>query len=93
MSHVSAEDVRQCVLDFLDEDLKAQGRRLQREISDECDLLTEGLVDSVGFLTMTARVEEHFGVEIDYEELDPDEMAILGPFCRHVAEEARKTKG
>ena len=36
---------------------------------------------------------EYCGSEIDFEALDPDEMTILGPLSRFVAEEARALTG
>ena len=29
-------------------------------------------------------MEEHFQVQIDYENLDPENLTVLGPLCRFV---------
>jgi hypothetical protein len=35
-------------------------------------------------------VNEHYGREIDFEDLDPDHMTIVGPFCDYVADRMAK---
>jgi hypothetical protein len=35
-------------------------------------------------------VNEHYGREIDFEDLDPDQMTIVGPFCDFVADRMSK---
>ncbi len=34
---------------------------------------------------MVEAVNAHFDVDIDFEELDPEDLTVLGPFAHHVA--------
>ena len=56
-----------------------------RELPRDLDLVSSGMIDSFGFLELVADVEDALGVEIDFEDLDADELTVVGPFCRHVA--------
>ncbi len=85
MKEIRSEDVRAHILERFREPLKALGLSPE-EVPEDFDLLSEGIIDSLGILEMISTMEEHFGIELDYEELDPEDLTILGPFCRFVAE-------
>jgi acyl carrier protein len=85
MSAVSPGDVRIFLTDFIQRRLAAQGQDPLNELSDDCDLLLSGVIDSLGLLELVTAVNEHYGREIDFEDLDPDQMTIVGPFCDFVA--------
>jgi acyl carrier protein len=88
MSVVSAEQVRALVLSRLEPSIVAAGLKPE-EICDDLDMLTEGLIDSMGIVEMIAAIEQRFGVSIDFAELDPENLTIIGPFCRYIAEKSR----
>lgn len=88
-SRPTAEQVRALVLDELVEPLAALDLE-PAEVSDDFDLLHEGVIDSLGLLEMIAAVEERFGIEIDFEALAADELTVVGPFCRYVEQAARR---
>jgi|GraSoi2013_115cm_1033766.scaffolds.fasta_scaffold310804_2 acyl carrier protein len=83
MSLVSADVVRDLVLAHLKEPLTALGYE-PAEVPDDFDLLTQGVVDSLGIVQMIAAIDEHFGIEIDFEHLDPEQLTIIGPLCRYI---------
>jgi acyl carrier protein len=87
MSPLDPEQVRSFVLEALNTSLDA-ARLSTEELSDELDLQASGVIDSLGLVELIAAVEERFGVEVDFEELDPDELTVVGSFCRYVAERA-----
>jgi acyl carrier protein len=62
-------------------------------IPDDFDLLTEGVIDSLGLLQLVAALDSEFGVEIDFEDLDPEQLTRLGPFSRYVEDQLIKLKG
>lgn len=86
MNSVSVVDVRSFLVSYLSQKLKSQGRQLENDITDDCDLLLSGIIDSLGILELTMELEKHFGLAIDFEEIDPEEMTIVGPFCQFVSE-------
>jgi acyl carrier protein len=83
MSSIGAEDVRGFLLSRLQDSLSAKGLE-PADVPDDFDLLTEGVIDSFGILEMISALEEEYGLEIDYEELDPEELTIIGPLCRFI---------
>lgn len=54
-------------------------------LPDDFDLLLSGVIDSFGVLELIVEVNEHFGLDIDFEELDPEGLTLVGPFSRYVA--------
>jgi len=90
MRHCTADDVRQFILDRFAEPFR--NRNLEAEaVPDDFDLLAEGLIDSLGLLELINAVENNFSIEIDFDRLDPEQMTLIGPFCRHVEEFATLT--
>lgn len=87
MKRVSAKEVRSIILSSLETQLSAMGLRAD-DIPDDFDLLTKGVVDSLAILELIANVEKHFDIKIDFEDLDPENLTIIGPFCRYVEEKS-----
>lgn len=52
---------------------------------DDLDLVESGLLDSFGLLEILTAVEDRFGLEVDFEALDPADLTKVGPLCRFVA--------
>jgi acyl carrier protein len=87
MATVSAEYVRTLVLEKLLPSLAAKGLRME-DIPDNYDLLTEGVIDSMGILQLITEVESRLGTTVDFEDLDPESLTVIGPFCQHVAKKS-----
>jgi acyl carrier protein len=85
------EEVRLFLVKRYAAQLEAQGRRSE-ELPDNFDFLLEGIVDSFGILEMVSAVEKEFGIEIDMAGLEAEEMTLLGPFARYVAEQIGSKK-
>ncbi len=90
MNRFTYNDIREFISNYLDEKLRAQGRFQSGDISDDCDLLLSGLIDSLGLLELLTAINVHCGREIDYEALDTEQMTIVGPLCRFVSEQTEK---
>ncbi len=84
---LSVEDVRSLVLEKLQPSLEARGLRGE-DIPDNYDLLTEGVIDSMGILQLISEVEARFRITVDFEDLDPENLTVIGPFCRHIAKKS-----
>jgi acyl carrier protein len=80
-------EVRRFVLDRLADRLDAAGIRPD-EVTDETDLFANGVVDSLEVLETIAAVSDEFGVDGDWEDYDPEDLLVLGPFCRYVESRA-----
>lgn len=87
MRSLTARDVRCFVLDHFSARISDAGLAAD-DLGDHFDLLTEGIVDSLGVLDMIAAVQEHFAIDVDFEAMDPEHLTMLGPFSRFVAENA-----
>ena len=91
MTRVTAGDVRAVVLDALAEPIGEMGMAPER-VPDDFDLLTSGLIDSLGVLELIVEVNERFGVDIDFEDLDPEGLTVLGTFSQYVADHAEASR-
>lgn len=91
MTPVRAEEVRAHVLHTLAQPL-AQAGIAAADAPDDLDLLDSGVIDSFGILELVSEVEDHFGVEIDFDALDPDELTVLGSFASFVATQVNASR-
>jgi acyl carrier protein len=87
MAPVSAEHVRSLILETLRPSLTAKGLKME-DIPDNYDLLTEGVIDSMGILQLINEIESRLGTSVGFEDLDPEELTVIGPLCRHVAKKS-----
>jgi acyl carrier protein len=92
MSAVSAGDIRDYILGRYSEALAAGGWSAER-VGDDFDLLTEGVIDSFGILELVSGMEEHFGIEIDYEAIDPQDLTVIGPLSKFIEGQTREQDG
>jgi acyl carrier protein len=88
MKATQYKEVRDFLQAFLARKLGEQGRTLPDDLTDDYDLLLSGLVDSLGLLEMIAALQHQYGSDIDFESFDPEEISVVGPLCRFVAEQA-----
>lgn len=84
MNPVTPDTVR----DFLGARFSPQldaGGLTAADLTDDFDLLERGIIDSLGLIELVGALDEAFGLEVDFEDLDPEELTVVGPFCRYVA--------
>lgn len=81
---VSPQVVAAFVVAELGEPLREAGID-PRDVGDDLDLLTTGVVDSLGMIELIMALNERFELDVDFEGLDPEEFTVLGPLARHVA--------
>jgi acyl carrier protein len=87
MSAVTTAEVRLFLKDYINRKLEETDRGSYEDLSDDCDLLLSGMIDSMGLLELMGALEEFSGSNIDFEILDPEEMTIVGPLCRFVSQQ------
>ena len=68
--------------------LGANGQAKRESLTEDCDLLLSGMIDSIGLLDLVGAIQEFVGKEIDFEALDPEQMTIVGPLCKFISEQA-----
>jgi acyl carrier protein len=91
MNTVTMNDIQSFLQDYVGKTMREQGREVPPALADECDLLLSGYVDSLGLLELMTALQDHFGREIDFEQLDPEQMTIVGPLKKFVAEQLAKS--
>ncbi|MGY3495036.1 hypothetical protein [Bradyrhizobium sp. USDA 4502] len=87
MNLPTPDDVRSFLGAFLNRKLEDRGLRPLRDLPDDYDLLLSGALDSLAFVEMMMAAGEHFDREIDFENLDPERMTLIGPLCLFVSEQ------
>jgi acyl carrier protein len=84
----TAEDVREFIVARLTPHLAAKGLQ-PGELDDSFDLLIEGVIDSFGIVELVMQLEQRFGFELDFSELDADDLTRIGPLSRYVEAQGR----
>jgi acyl carrier protein len=92
MRPVTPEEVRMFLLQHLGQKIEGNGQTKHEILSDDCDLLLSGIIDSIGLLDLIGAIQEFVGVEIDFDALDPEQMTIVGPLCRFVSEQTSNSE-
>ncbi len=87
MNDISPEKVRHFLLGRYSEAITSIGQD-PAEVPDSFDFLLSGVIDSFGILEMISAIEEAFGTQLDLATLDAEEITVLGPLSRHVAQNA-----
>jgi acyl carrier protein len=87
MSQPSSEQIRAFLQQYVVEKSQAGGRSLPGELTDDCDLLLSGVIDSLGLLDLMTAIQQHCQREIDFEALDPEQLTVVGPLCRYVSDQ------
>ena len=90
MTRVSAEEVQSFVLARFSEPLRAK-RLAPADVPDDFDLLTEGVIDSLGILELYSEIEVRFGFDVDFEDLDASDLTRVGSLSRYVAAKSGKS--
>lgn len=85
---MTPEAVRNFLLKLYEPALLEDGLALDA-VPDDFDFFAEGIVDSLGVLNMISAVEKEFNVSLDMEEMDAEQLTILGSFCRFAAEHSQ----
>lgn len=53
-------------------------------VGRDFDFLERGVIDSLGLLDLIGAIETEFGITVDLENLDPEQLTILGPLCDYI---------
>jgi acyl carrier protein len=84
---VTEAEVRSFVLEQLEQELREAGTD-RATLTDETDLLAEAVIDSLGVVELIAVVSDRYGIDDEWEDYDPEDLLVIGPFCRYVAQRA-----
>jgi acyl carrier protein len=87
MIEASSEQIRTFLQQYILEKSVAGGKEKPGELADDCDLLLSGMIDSLGLLDLMSAIQQHCQREIDFEDLDPEQLTVVGPLCRYVSQQ------
>jgi acyl carrier protein len=79
------EEVREFILSLYSEKFKSAGLGV---VPDDFDLVTGGIVDSMGVLELVGALEQKFGLELDLSTLNAEHLVMVGPLARFVSGQA-----
>lgn len=89
MTTPTGEQIREALIDEVSKQLASQGRAFDPDqVTDDSDLLLSGLIDSLGLLELAASLSDYCGFEIDFSELAPDDLTVVGPLCDFIVVQA-----
>ena len=86
MKEITEPNIRRFLLEKYREPIVAIGLTLD-DLDDDFDLLLSGVIDSLGILEMMSAIEEEFQIKLDLAALDAEQITVLGPLSRYVAEQ------
>ncbi|HVM59657.1 MAG TPA: acyl carrier protein [Verrucomicrobiae bacterium] len=87
MSKITAEGIRAFLVGQYADQIRGKGFD-PGALPDNFDFLLRGVIDSLGVLQMIGDLEKKFQIELDMSRLDPEQLTVLGPLSRYVAEAA-----
>lgn len=88
MRIVKADEVRRFIVSHLAQSFK-ENNTAEKDIAEDFDLMKRGIIDSIGLIQLFAAIEERFGIEVDFEDMDTDNLTVLGSICRYIEERAK----
>ena len=88
MNDITPDRVRQFLLDKYTRSIKEMGLD-PAKLPDNFDFLLKGVIDSFGILEMVSSIQDKFRIHLDLATLDAEQITILGPLSRFVAENAK----
>ncbi len=83
---VSAEQVRDLILSRLRNSILEAGFD-PAQVGDDFDLLTSGVTDSIGIVDLLASIEQYVGLPLDFSDMDPEDLTVIGRLARHVEQQ------
>ncbi len=88
MSSIKAAEVKAFALSHL-ADYFVENDVATSDITDDFDLMKKGIIDSIGLIQLVSAIEEHFNIEVDFEDMDTENITVIGPLCKYIEERAK----
>ena len=85
MRQLTESGIRRFLLDKYRKPIEAIGF-IPEDLAADFDFLLTGVIDSFGILEMISAIETEFQIQLDLADLDAEQITVLGPLSRYVAE-------
>ena len=92
MRSATAQEVRSVIINHF-HDAIAQAGFDPAAVCDDFDMLTQGVIDSIGVVELIAAIEKQFGMTLDLANLDPESLTIVGPLSKFVEQQTLHSNG
>lgn len=76
MNHINETSVKKVILDFLQKNGVIQDELISI-LTDDHDLLSSGIISSVGYIELISELENQFSVNFDFENTNPDQFSSI----------------
>ncbi len=87
---MTQNEVQTFIVRYLNSRSDSGGREQCSELPEDCDLLLSGIVDSLGLLQILNALQEAIGKEIDFDALSSEDLTIVGPLSKFVADKSKE---
>jgi len=77
------------IRDFITDELVLD--ELDEDIGEQQDLLTSGLIDSLGVMRLVGFIQDEFAVDVPPEDVTIDNFLTLATICDYLSRRATKT--
>lgn len=74
---VSVQDLERDLIQWIADYIEEEEFSVDVEIGADTDLVATGALDSMGFVGLIARFEDLTDTEVDFEEIDPEELTSI----------------
>lgn len=58
--------------------------QLEKSLNVDSNIMEDGGLDSLQMINFILKIEEQFGIEIDFEEFDFSHMESVSAFCQYI---------
>jgi acyl carrier protein len=72
----------QTVRDLIADNVRWGGNK--KELTSDFPLIDNHVIDSLGMITLVSALEDEFGIDVDDEDLVPDNFATIGQIAAFV---------
>ena len=83
MSNYTFEELRNIIISFIEPKL-IKSDFDKHELTDETDLLKDGILDSFDFIDLVVYIEDQTNISVDLSQLNFDIFTTLGGFINEV---------
>lgn len=60
-------------------------------LKDDTSFLEEGIIDSTGVLELITFIEDEYSIQVDEEEMIPDNLDSIGKIVQYIERKAKKS--
>jgi acyl carrier protein len=83
MQTIKSDEVKKAIHEFLTNN-STYGKEVLAMVTDDIDLSSSGLINSIGYIELISSLEKQFAVEFDFENTNPEEYATVRGIVNYI---------